>query len=222
MSNTYSSIREWPSGLLDELYGDDSVMLSLPYDFEGSLSYVLYSLGDRTREIILQRYQERLTLEDIAKLHGVTRERIRQVIAKGIRMLRHPSRRRMIEMGVAGYIAFMQQEASEKAATLAEREALKNHLLIQREDPDGAKAAEKATLYTMDIAELGLSVRAYNCLKRSCVNTIGELLELTSEQLARIRNLGKKSHDEVVTALTAMGFDCVHLKRKEDKHADGA
>ena len=47
------------------------------------------------------------------------------------------------------------------------------------------------------IEELQLSVRAYNCLKRANINTIGDLLEYSPEKLQELRNFGKKSADEV-------------------------
>ena len=65
----------------------------------------------------------------------------------------------------------------------------------------------------MPIEELELSVRSYNCLKRANINTIGELMNKTEEDMIKVRNLGKKSLDEVEQKLLAMG---VALRRTED------
>ena len=65
----------------------------------------------------------------------------------------------------------------------------------------------------MPIEELELSVRSYNCLKRANINTIGELLLMTEDQMLKIRNLGKKSYDEVVQKLQSLGFA---LKKSEE------
>ena len=51
------------------------------------------------------------------------------------------------------------------------------------------------------IEELQLSVRAYNCLKRAQINTIGDLLEYSPEKLQELKNFGRKSADEVFTTL---------------------
>lgn len=60
------------------------------------------------------------------------------------------------------------------------------------------------------IEDLDLSVRAYNCLKRVNINTVGDLTEKTEEEMMKIRNLGRKSLKEVVTKLRERGLD---LKR---------
>ena len=49
----------------------------------------------------------------------------------------------------------------------------------------------------MTIEELDLSVRSYNCLKRAGINTVDELIQRTPEDMMKVRNLGKKSLEEV-------------------------
>lgn len=58
----------------------------------------------------------------------------------------------------------------------------------------------------LSIEELELSVRAYNCLKRANINSLGELLSLSYNELMNIKNFGKKSADEVLERLHAMGM----------------
>ena len=65
----------------------------------------------------------------------------------------------------------------------------------------------------MPIEELELSVRSYNCLKRANINTIGELLLKSEEEMIKVRNLGKKSLDEVMQKLQSLGFA---LKKSEE------
>ena len=57
------------------------------------------------------------------------------------------------------------------------------------------------------IEELDLSVRSLNCLKRAGINTVGELAQKTSEEMMRIRNLGRKSLKEVIQKLHEIGLD---------------
>ncbi len=62
---------------------------------------------------------------------------------------------------------------------------------------------------TLSIEELELSVRAYNCLKRANINSLGELLSLSYNELMNIKNFGKKSADEVLERLHAMGLHLI-------------
>ncbi len=73
------------------------------------------------------------------------------------------------------------------------------------------KAVEEAVdqRKTLSIEELELSVRAYNCLKRANINSLGELLSLSYNELMNIKNFGKKSADEVLERLHAMGMHLV-------------
>ena len=56
------------------------------------------------------------------------------------------------------------------------------------------------------IEELDLSVRSYNCLKRAGINTVGELVRKTEDEMMKVRNLGKKSLEEVEQKLEELGF----------------
>lgn len=58
----------------------------------------------------------------------------------------------------------------------------------------------------MSIEELDLSVRSHNCLTRAGIATVGDLIDLTLEDLRRINNLGKKNFDEIVTKVHNLGF----------------
>ena len=58
----------------------------------------------------------------------------------------------------------------------------------------------------MNIDELELSVRSYNCLKRAGINTVEELVNKTSEDMMKVRNLGRKSLEEVLAKLKELGL----------------
>ena len=58
----------------------------------------------------------------------------------------------------------------------------------------------------MTIEELDLSVRSYNCLKRAGINTVQNLTEKTEAEMLKVRNLGRKSFDEVVLKLSSLGL----------------
>ena len=59
----------------------------------------------------------------------------------------------------------------------------------------------------MTIEELELSVRSFNCLKRAAINTVEELTQKSEDDMMKVRNLGKKSFDEVKEKLQSLGFD---------------
>ena len=72
--------------------------------------------------------------------------------------------------------------------------------MIEKEDNEKEKVLE------MSIDELELSVRSYNCLKRAGINTVEELCNRTSEDMMKVRNLGRKSLEEVLAKLKELGL----------------
>ncbi|MGX7349692.1 DNA-directed RNA polymerase subunit alpha [Dolosicoccus paucivorans] len=79
-------------------------------------------------------------------------------------------------------------------------EAREAEIMVEKEE------AEKEKVLVMTIEELDLSVRSYNCLKRAGINTIQELTEKTEAEMMKVRNLGRKSLDEVKTKLANLGL----------------
>ena len=65
----------------------------------------------------------------------------------------------------------------------------------------------KEKILEMTIEELDLSVRSFNCLKRAGINTVDDLINKSEEEMMKVRNLGKKSFDEVREKLQSLGFD---------------
>jgi len=80
-------------------------------------------------------------------------------------------------------------------------------IMVEKEEDQKEKALE------MTIEELELSVRSFNCLKRASINTVEELTHRTEEDMMKVRNLGKKSLDEVKHKLEELGLG---LKPSED------
>ena len=62
-------------------------------------------------------------------------------------------------------------------------------------------------MYKRQIEELDLSVRSFNCLKRAGINTVQDLISKSEEEMMKVRNLGKKSLEEVIAKLRSLGFD---------------
>ncbi|MBQ1383996.1 MAG: DNA-directed RNA polymerase subunit alpha, partial [Firmicutes bacterium] len=74
------------------------------------------------------------------------------------------------------------------------------NIMVEKEEDQKGKALE------MSIEELELSVRSFNCLKRASINTVEELTQKTEEDMMKVRNLGKKSLDEVKHKLEELGL----------------
>ncbi|MBR4099372.1 MAG: DNA-directed RNA polymerase subunit alpha [Clostridia bacterium] len=75
------------------------------------------------------------------------------------------------------------------------------------------KVNEKEKVLDLTIDELDLSVRSFNCLKRAGINTVEDLIYKTEEEMMKVRNLGRKSLEEVIAKLNSFGFT---LKKEED------
>lgn len=110
--------------------------------------------------------------------------------------------------------------APHEALSLAAK-ILTEHLAIFVDMTNEAKSAEimvekeetqKEKMVEMSIEELDLSVRSYNCLKRAGINTVDELTDRTEQEMMKVRNLGRKSLDEVKNKLAALDLSL----RQED------
>ena len=104
--------------------------------------------------------------------------------------------------------------APDEAVSLAAK-VLSEHLKLFIDLSENAKTAEvmiekedneKEKVLEMNIDELELSVRSYNCLKRAGINTVEELCNKTSEDMMKVRNLGRKSLEEVLAKLKELGL----------------
>ena len=76
------------------------------------------------------------------------------------------------------------------------------------------QTTEREKVLDMTIEDLDLSVRSFNCLKRAGINTVEDLTEKTEEDMMKVRNLGRKSLEEVIAKLASFGFT---LKKGEDE-----
>ncbi|MCL2087258.1 MAG: DNA-directed RNA polymerase subunit alpha [Oscillospiraceae bacterium] len=80
-------------------------------------------------------------------------------------------------------------------------ETVATEMMMEKDDNSKDKLLE------MTIEDLDLSVRSFNCLKRAGLNTVDDLIGKSPEDMMKVRNLGKKSFDEVRAKLQSMGFD---------------
>ena len=86
-------------------------------------------------------------------------------------------------------------------------EAMNTEIMVEREEKIKEKVLE------MTIEELDMSVRSFNCLKRAGIDTVEDLTNRTEEDMIKVRNLGKKSLEEVIQKLQSLGLT---LKKSDD------
>ena len=111
--------------------------------------------------------------------------------------------------------------SAEEAVSLAAK-VLTEHLNLFVNLSDKASSAEvmvekddkgKEKILEMTIEDLDLSVRSFNCLKRAGINTVEDLINKSEEDMMKVRNLGRKSLEEVVQKLNSLGFG---LQKEEE------
>ncbi len=207
---TTGQVWSWPYSLIENIYRIQG-NAAVECDMDG-LTEAISTLNDREQRIIYMRYREDMTLDEIAAEEQVGRERVRQILAKACRKLRHPSRLRLIQYGVVGTEKLRELRDREREIAVREQELYERELAIEeREKAQGVQAAENVTVVRPDdpltdlrheIEDYDLTVRSYNCLKRAGCATMADVVEIASKgELLKIRNMGKRSAAEVLWIL---------------------
>lgn len=215
------STEDYPLNLLNAVaQGEWSA--PLPSDIVPSLAYVLATLTDKEQDVLVARYKEQKSLAEVAEEMGLsTRERVRQIEGKALHKLRHPSRIKYLVDGVQGVAvrrAFqdaldsIQQtgahiESVSRLLTLAENrtKVISTVIpLIQGEKEKNQKAQRNRQI---PIEDVNSSVRTYHCLHCAGKHTLGDLADMTYDELCRIRNLGQKCIVEIIDILHSHGLE---------------
>ena len=193
-----STRKQYPYNLLRSVAGEpfDTVCLT-------GLEKAMQTLLPREEECLVMRFAHNMTLSAIGDQYGLSRERARQIIVKGLRKLAHPSRMCILRaVPSEQYRDLAEQHRTLQAeynALLAEYSVLQAEHCIQ-------PVKEPPSLRGTTLEDADISVRSYNCLKRVGINTLGDVADMTGEDLMRVRNLGRKSADEVIAVLKKFGL----------------
>ena len=78
---------------------------------------------------------------------------------------------------------------------------------IEEEEEEVESTAKDDNMLETKIEELDLTVRSFNCLKKAGIEEVGQLAKLTLNDLLKIKNLGRKSLDEILEKMKELGFD---------------
>ena len=197
--------KEYPENLLSQVFVN-GLSTDLPDDVALVLEYIIQkTLTEREGRVLDMRYKRYMTMAAIGEEYGLRAERIRQIEAKAVRKLRHPSRSRYILMGMEGYINYLRDTAVEERLREYKKEIISLEKKIA-ELTDTEYEEEKNELENAPLAELDLSVRTFNILYRAGYSTVKELLDADAEKIVSLPNLGLKNFSDLIDVLSEKGF----------------
>lgn len=192
-------LKTYPFSLAKAILQSDEETLKI---YLPGIEQALATLTEREVRVIRQRFVEKKTLKDTGITEGITRERVRQIEAKAIRKLRHPSRnilfRGVSYTEVKAHWADYYKLKAEYDQVFAAYQALS--------DRPAEEVVRENDILQKPLEDLDLSVRSYNCLRRAGRNTVGDVSKMTDVELSKVRNLGRKSAEEIKARLAEYGL----------------
>ena len=210
-------IGNWPQNLLEDIGVEPEDELDRLGEVGNlEVAMALSSLTEREKAAIRLRYMDEMSMREVAERIGLSPERCRQIISKGVRKLRHPRVSIILKKGIQAYI---QRRVDAEVKEIVEAREAEIEAVYQAKLAEIAGSAERAAEYlnmskvaqleTMKVEELDLTVRAYNCLKRAGCNVVADVIDKypTMDDAMRIRNLGAKSLHEISGKLKTLGVE---------------
>lgn len=190
---------EYPYNLVDDVLNASFNTLEpinpLPDDFIGSVAYVVCTLNEQEQHVVSFRYEQRMTYKAIGEEMNLSVERVRQIVSKALRKMRHPNRMRYLRYGVSG----VQKAVADKAAKDAMR-------LYEEQLKAQEKHGENPSLF-LKIESIGLSTRSYNVLHRNGVETVSDVIDLGYDKIKKFRNSGKMVMKDITECLSKLGIE---------------
>lgn len=177
----------YPENLLTAVF--DRTEFKVPEiteDIKAGLEYALASLDERRQTILRLRFKENVSQRRVAELLGVSPSAIGSMERDSIFKLHRPPVVAYLMYGKTGYEKRMEQ--------------------LRLNDEAMRNTDEYKAIMTIRFEELDLSIRAFNCLRRSGYETIGDIVDLTEEEIIHIKNIGWKQYDEIGRALLSKGI----------------
>ena len=191
--------KEYPYNLLEEVFAKKEYGLTdLTEDMADGLAYAISALGERREAILRMYYVEGKNTREIAEHFGVSSSAICTMKRNAVMRLRRHDAMCYITYGRKGF------EEREQRLRL-DKEVKKNSEQYQQ-------------VMGVSFEELDLSVRSYNCLRRAGFVTIGDIVDLTEDEIIGIKNMSWKQYDEIGRKLLARGvFDSAWIGMIQDK-----
>ena len=219
----YDDFFDWRDALIYAVTSDKSIVATS--NFDEAWTYVKTTLSEREAKILEYRFEESMTLEEVANVLGRTRDCVRKIELKALRKLRHPRRAKILLYGLE-YINALEEfkkateeSRQEKFNSLISSEELRNkfnsvalelefdndsvrEMIVQ----ESLKRAVSINFKNFVLEDLNLSVRTYNSLRRAGIKDIKGILDYSDKNgLANIRSFGRISFEELQKKLREFG-----------------
>lgn len=213
-------IVSYPMNLFMAIAGERDLIYATPEDEEKLAQRIEYVLKRYLKEdeasVLRLRFDKRMSLDEVGSLYGKTREWVRQREAIGLRKLRHPARYSLL---FADNDLFEMNKQKQDRLIEVNKQLDKkiNDTVYKIKMLDQAlKSIDAPTNVTVEMKKddrnlylFNLSVRTYNCLKRSGVLTVGDLVSKKKSEVMMIRNISRKCVDELTEFLHNMDLDWI-------------
>lgn len=225
----------WPYNLAEAIIGEPFSCVMTRDQMEG-LREASKHLNEQEQEFVWLYYKLEYSMGEIGKKYDLTAARVQQVIARGLRKMRHARLQNMVRYGYSGVMMRGENKRLEQEnEELEKRNAyLKERIAENRKAADemSRKLEEQVGAAVVDVPnldilidELDLSVRAYNCLHRAGCHTVEDIVKYCKDPdkngLLGIRNMGRRSAEEVAMRLRSFGIDISAIDaEREKKQAD--
>lgn len=204
----YDDFFSWQDALMYAVTEDKNIVATS--DFDEAWAYIKTTLREREVKVLEMRFEESMTLEEIASIFNITRESVRRIENNAIQHLRHPSRAKILLYGIKYIEAFESFKKANEEKRQAEFNAnvldvLNGKSNLER-DTTIQDSKKRGDFINFSLEDLNLSSRSYNCFKRAGINDIQGILDFSdSKGLSKLRNFGLKSFDEVQKKLREFG-----------------
>lgn len=204
----YNDFFSWQDALMYAVTEDKNIVATS--DFDEAWTYIKTTLREREVKVLEMRFEESMTLEEIASIFNITRESVRRIENNAIRHLRHPSRAKILLYGIKYIEAFESFKKANEEKRQAEFNANVLDVLNGESNPEMGTTIQdskkREDFINFSLEDLNLSSRSYNCFKRARINDIQGILDFSdSKGLSKLRNFGLKSFDEVQKKLREFG-----------------
>ena len=188
---------------LELVFGEDKYVPLNSEQMKG-LDYALGTLHQREHDMIKCRYEQHTTIRNVGERYGITGNRVRQILDKSLRKLRHPTRLVYYQRGYSETVQ-RREDIERRAKALTEERATMDSRVY-------SEAVQKQIdlIRDISIAELDFPVRIYNCLTRSEIYTLGDIIDMMNSDpnnLSKIRNLGLNGQGTVLEKLKEYGLN---------------
>ena len=176
-----------------------------PSDLIATLYYLIYTLPvnnvERDAQILLDYYLTDCNFEELGRKYAMSSEKIEQTIKHCIKLLNQRDRQMLLYRGLDTKI----KERVDKAYSKGYRNGVEYMLNKDYIPSDIYKSERIKLLSTIELGELNVSARLFNCLMRGGYKTVGDIVSAGGSKVMQCKNLGKACYDELVAALVKYG-----------------